>query len=228
MIRSAVGGGVRFGAIHSQMPAPWFGNVPGLKIVAPATPADAKGLLLSSIRDPNPVLFLEHKHLYGMKGAPGDGGAVPLGSASVVRRGRDLTIAAAMKGVHEALTAAEDLAGSGIECEVIDLRTLRPFDIPTVVESVERTGRLLVVEEAPRTGGWAGELVARSPSSRSARSMTSGGWPRPTTRSRSARRWRTRSSSMPTRSRSPYAAYQAALIEMRVASRACGSLAVWF
>ena len=160
VIRSAVGGGVRFGAIHSQMPAAWFHNVPGLKIVAPATPADAKGLLLSSIRDPNPVLFLEHKHLYGMKGEAGDGEAVPLGSASVVRRGGDLTIAAAMKGVHEALAAAEELAGSGIECEVIDLRTLRPFDIPSVVASVERTGRLLVVEEAPRTGGWAGELVA--------------------------------------------------------------------
>jgi acetoin:2,6-dichlorophenolindophenol oxidoreductase subunit beta len=160
VIRSAVGGGVRFGAIHSQMPAAWFHNVPGLKIVAPATPADAKGLLLSAIRDPNPVLFLEHKHLYGTKGPAGNGEAVPLGRAAVVRRGGDLTIAVAMKGVHEALAAADDLASTGIECEVIDLRTLRPFDIPTVVESVERTGRLLVVEEAPRTGGWAGELVA--------------------------------------------------------------------
>ena len=160
VIRSAVGGGVRFGAIHSQMPAAWFHNVPGLKIVAPSTPADAKSLLLGAIRDPNPVLFLEHKHLYGSKGPAGDGEALPLGQAKIVRQGRDLTIAAAMKGVHEALAAAEDLARTGIECEVIDLRTLRPFDIPLVVESVERTGRLLVVEEAPRTGGWAGELVA--------------------------------------------------------------------
>ena len=160
--RDPLGGGRRR-ALRSDPLADARGLVPqraGLKIVAPATPADAKGLLLSSIRDPNPVLFLEHKHLYGMKGEAGDGEAVPLGSASVVRRGGDLTIAAAMKGVHEALAAAEELAGSGIECEVIDLRTLRPFDIPTVVASVERTGRLLVVEEAPRTGGWAGELVA--------------------------------------------------------------------
>ena len=160
VIRSAVGGGVRFGAIHSQMPAPWFQNVPGLKIVAPAFPADAKELLLSAIRDDNPVLFLEHKHLYGVKGPAGTGEAIPLGVAAVVRAGSDLTIATAMKSVHEALAAAEELAGDGIDCEVIDLRTLRPFDVPAVVASVERTGRLLVVEEAPRTGGWAGELLA--------------------------------------------------------------------
>jgi pyruvate/2-oxoglutarate/acetoin dehydrogenase E1 component len=160
VIRSAVGGGVRFGAIHSQMPASWFAGVPGIKIVAPATPASAKGLLLSAIRDPNPVLFLEHKHLYGLQGPAGDGAAIPLGTAAIVRAGSDLTIATAMKGVHEALAAAEDLARAGIECEVIDLRTLRPFDIPLVVSSVERTGRLLVVEEGPRTGGWAAELVA--------------------------------------------------------------------
>jgi acetoin:2,6-dichlorophenolindophenol oxidoreductase subunit beta len=160
VIRSAVGGGVRFGAIHSQMPAAWFGAVPGIKIVAPATPASAKGLLLAAIRDPNPVLFLEHKHLYGLQGPAGDGAAIPLGQGSIVREGADLTIATAMKSVHEALAAAELLAPEGIDCEVIDLRTLRPLDIPLVVASVERTGRLLVVEEGPRTGGWAAELVA--------------------------------------------------------------------
>jgi pyruvate/2-oxoglutarate/acetoin dehydrogenase E1 component len=160
VIRAAVGGGLRFGAIHSQMPAAWFASVPGIKIVAPATPASAKGLLLSAIRDPNPVLFLEHKHLYGLQGPADDGAAIPLGTAAIVRAGSDLTIATAMKGVHEALVAAEDLARAGIDCEVIDLRTLRPFDIPLVVSSVERTGRLLVVEEGPRTGGWAGELTA--------------------------------------------------------------------
>ena len=160
VIRSAVGGGVRFGAIHSQMPGPWFQNIPGLKIVAPSTVADAKGLLLSAIRDENPVLFLEHKHLYSSKGEAGDGAAVPLGVAKVVREGRDLTIAAAMKSMHEALAAADELAGAGIECEVIDLRTLRPLDTPTVIASVERTSRLLVVEEAPRSGGFAGELLA--------------------------------------------------------------------
>ena len=160
VIRSAVGGGVRFGAIHSQMPAAWFGSIPGLKIVAPSTPADAKGLLRAAIQDNNPVLFLEHKHLYSVTGPAGSGEPIPLGVAAIVRPGRDLTIATAMKTVREALTAADELATHGIECEVIDLRTLRPFDVPTVVESSERTSRLLVIEEGPRTGGWAAELVA--------------------------------------------------------------------
>jgi pyruvate/2-oxoglutarate/acetoin dehydrogenase E1 component len=162
VVRSAVGGGGRFGAIHSQVPAPWFQAIPGLKIVAPATPAHAKGLLKASIRDNNPVLFFEHKRLYSLS-AEVDGSEpelIPLGSAETVRAGGDLTIATAMKGVHDSLAAATELAALGIDCEVIDLRTLRPLDIDAVAASVEKTGRLLVVEEGPRTGGWAGEVVA--------------------------------------------------------------------
>jgi acetoin:2,6-dichlorophenolindophenol oxidoreductase subunit beta len=160
VVRSAVGAGGRFGAIHSQMPVPWFQGIPGLKIAAPSTPADAKGLLKGAIRDDNPVVFLEHKRLYSIKGpAPGDGEVIPLGVANVVRPGSDLTIATAMKSVHDALAAAETLAADGIDVEVIDLRTLRPLDTRTVRESVERTNRLLVVEEGPRTGGWSGEVL---------------------------------------------------------------------
>jgi pyruvate/2-oxoglutarate/acetoin dehydrogenase E1 component len=160
VIRSACGAGGRFGAIHSQMPVSWLLGVPGLKIVCPATPGDAKGLLKSSIRDDNPVLFLEHKRLYSVKGEA-DGEPVPLGRAVVVREGDDVTIVAAMKGVHDALAAAETLAESEVEATVIDLRTLRPLDVQTVVTSVEQTNRLLVVEEGPETGGWAGEVLAR-------------------------------------------------------------------
>jgi acetoin:2,6-dichlorophenolindophenol oxidoreductase subunit beta len=161
VVRSAVGAGGRFGAIHSQMPVPWLQGIPGLKIVAPSTPRDAKALLKASIRDENPVVFLEHKRLYAMKGEPGPADEVaPLGRAAIVRPGRDLTIVTAMKGVHDALAAAEQLAGDGIEAEVIDLRTLRPLDRDTVLDSVRRTNRLLVVEEGPRTGGWAGGVLA--------------------------------------------------------------------
>jgi acetoin:2,6-dichlorophenolindophenol oxidoreductase subunit beta len=160
VVRASVGAGGRFGAIHSQVPVPWFQAVPGLKIVAPATPADAKGLLKAAIRDENPVLFFEHKRLYSLKGEPGGDEPVPIGRAAVVREGRDLTIATAMKSVHDALKAGELLAGHGVDVEVIDLRTLRPLDVDTVAASVERTSRLLVVEEGPRTGGWAGEVLA--------------------------------------------------------------------
>jgi pyruvate/2-oxoglutarate/acetoin dehydrogenase E1 component len=160
VVRSACGAGGRFGAIHSQMPVSWLLGAPGLKIVCPATPADAKGLLKSAIRDDNPVLFLEHKRLYSIKGEVGDE-PIRLGSAAVVRAGGDLTIVAAMKGVHDALEAAGTLAEQGIEAAVIDLRTLRPLDVDTILRSVEETNRLLVVEEGPETGGWAGEVVAR-------------------------------------------------------------------
>jgi pyruvate/2-oxoglutarate/acetoin dehydrogenase E1 component len=161
VIRSACGAGGRFGAIHSQMPVSWVVGVPGLKIACPATPADAKGLLKASIRDDNPVLFLEHKRLYSIKGEV-DGTIVPLGQAAVVREGGDLTLVTAMKSVHDALEAAATLSSEhGIEVTVIDLRTLRPLDVDTVVRSVERTNRLLVVEEGPETGGWAGEVLAR-------------------------------------------------------------------
>jgi acetoin:2,6-dichlorophenolindophenol oxidoreductase subunit beta len=161
VVRCAVGAGGRFGAIHSQTPATWYLGVPGLKIACPAFPGDAKALLKGAIRDDNPVLFMEHKRLYSLKeeviGQRSE--VIGLGSANVVRTGADLTVAAAMKGVHDALAAAELLAGDGIECEVIDLRSLRPLDLGTVLESVGRTNRLLVVEEGPRLGGFGSGLV---------------------------------------------------------------------
>jgi pyruvate/2-oxoglutarate/acetoin dehydrogenase E1 component len=157
-VRSIVGGGGRFGAIHSQTPVAWFQGIPGLKLVAPSTPADAKALLKAAIRDDNPVLFFEHKRLYSMKGEV-DGDVATLGEAKVVREGSDITVVSAMRLLHECLSAAETLAAEGIDCEVIDIRTLRPLDTATVLRSVEKTNRLVVVEEGPR-GGWAGELLA--------------------------------------------------------------------
>ncbi|TML27754.1 MAG: alpha-ketoacid dehydrogenase subunit beta [Actinobacteria bacterium] len=158
-IRSVVGAGGRFGAIHSQMPVSWFMGVPGLKIVAAATPADAKALLKASIRDDNPVLFFEHKRLYTLEGEV-DGAEARLGEAAVVRAGTDVTLVTAMKGVHDALEAADVLERDHISVEVVDLRTLRPFDLETVLASVRRTNRIVVVEEGPVTGGWAGEVLA--------------------------------------------------------------------
>jgi pyruvate/2-oxoglutarate/acetoin dehydrogenase E1 component len=158
-IRSVVGAGGRFGAIHSQVPASWFMGVPGLKLVAPSTPADAKALLKGAIRDDNPVLFFEHKRLYTLEGeVNGDVGR--LGEAAVVREGTDVTLVTAMKSVHDGLEAAEELERDRISVEVIDLRTLRPFDLETVLASVRKTSRIVVVEEGPLTGGWAGEVLA--------------------------------------------------------------------
>lgn len=159
VFRTAAGAGGRFGAVHSQLPMTWFHNVPGLKVVCPATPADAKGLLKAAIRDDNPVVFVEHKRLYSTKGEV-DSELVPIGQAALVREGTDLTIATALKGVDESLSAAETLAADGIDVEVIDLRTLRPLDQDTVIGSVRKTSRLLVVEEGPEAGGWAGEVLA--------------------------------------------------------------------
>jgi acetoin:2,6-dichlorophenolindophenol oxidoreductase subunit beta len=160
VVRSAVGGGGRFGAIHSQTHATWFQGIPGLKIVFPSSPAEAKGLLKGAIRDDNPVIFLEHKRLYSVKGpAPATGEVLPLGKARIARPGRDLTIVSAGKGVPDALEAAEQLAGHRVDAEVVDLRTLRPLDLDTVLESVARTNRVLAVEEGPRTGGWASGLL---------------------------------------------------------------------
>jgi len=159
VIRSVVGAGGRFGAIHSQMPASWFMGVPGLKIVAPSTPADAKALLKGAVRDDNPVLFFEHKRLYGLEGET-NGEVGRLGEAAVVREGSDVTVVTAMKGVHDAVEAAERLEQEGVSAEVIDLRTLRPIDTETVLASVRKTNRIAVVEEGPLTGGWAGEVVA--------------------------------------------------------------------
>src|SRR3954471_16003209 len=160
VIRSVVGAGGRFGAIHSQMPVSWLMGVTGLKLVAPATPADAKGLLKAAIRDENPVIFFEHKRLYGLKGEVDGDGVVELGHASVVREGPDVTLVSVMKGVHDCLGAAEKLAAQGVEAEVIDLRTIRPPDIETILRSVQKTNRLAVVEEGPLTGGWAAEILA--------------------------------------------------------------------
>jgi pyruvate/2-oxoglutarate/acetoin dehydrogenase E1 component len=156
VVRSAVGAGGRFGAIHSQNHGTWFNGVPGLKIVFPSTPAEAKGLLKAAIRDPNPVIFLEHKRLYSVKGeAPPQDEVLPLGKARMARAGDDLTIVTIGKGVSDALAAADQLAADGIDAAVVDLRTLRPLDLDTVLTSVASTNRLLAVEEGPRTGGWA-------------------------------------------------------------------------
>jgi pyruvate/2-oxoglutarate/acetoin dehydrogenase E1 component len=159
VVRSAVGGGGRFGAIHSQTHGTWFQGVPGLKIVFPSSPAEAKGLLKASIRDDNPVIFLEHKRLYSVKGPPPEDEIIPLGRAEVARTGDDLTIVSIGKGVPDAVAAADQLAADGISVEVVDLRTLRPLDVTTVVESVSKTTRLLAVEEGPRIGGWAAGLL---------------------------------------------------------------------
>jgi pyruvate/2-oxoglutarate/acetoin dehydrogenase E1 component len=160
VVRSAVGGGGRFGAIHSQTHATWFQGVPGLKIAAPSSPREAKGLLKAAIRDPNPVIFLEHKRLYSVKGdEPPEDEVLPLGEAAVAREGSDLTIVSISKGVRDSLAAAEALADDDLDAEVIDLRTLRPLDLDTVLASVEKTNRLLAVEEGPRTGGWSSGLL---------------------------------------------------------------------
>jgi acetoin:2,6-dichlorophenolindophenol oxidoreductase subunit beta len=159
VVRSAVGGGGRFGAIHSQTHATWFQGIPGLKIVFPSSPAEAKGLLKASIRDDNPVVFLEHKRLYSVKGDEPEQEVIPIGQAGLARPGSDLTIATIGKSVSDALAAAETLAAEGVSAEIIDLRTLRPLDVNTVLESVSRTNRLLAIEEGPQTGGWAAGLI---------------------------------------------------------------------
>ena len=161
VVRTACGGGFGGGPHHSQSVEGWFLNVPGLVIVAPATPADAKGLLIAAIEDDNPILFLEHKALYRIKGDVPEGHyTTPLGKAVVARTGKDVTVVAAMKMVHEALAAATELEQEGVSVEVIDLRTIRPYDAATVLESVRKTGRAVVATEAPKLGGLAAELSA--------------------------------------------------------------------
>lgn len=161
VIRTAAGGGFGGGPHHSQSVEGWFMNVPGLVMVAPSTPYDAKGLLIASIENENPILFLEHKALYRVKGEVAEGKyAVPLRRAKVVRPGEDVTVVASMKMTHEALAAAEALAEEGISAEVIDLRTLRPWDQETVLESVKRTGRAVIANEAPKMGGLAADVAA--------------------------------------------------------------------
>ncbi|HEY8429570.1 MAG TPA: alpha-ketoacid dehydrogenase subunit beta [Sandaracinaceae bacterium] len=161
VIRTPVGGGIRGGIYHSQSPEALFIHTPGLKVVCPSNPYDAKGLLLSSIRDDDPVLFLEPKRVYRAvkMEVPEDDYEVPIGQAKVVREGDSVTVVSWGAMVYEALSAAETVAAEGIDCEVIDLRTLWPLDVDTIARSVEKTGRLVVVHEAPKTCGFGAEVV---------------------------------------------------------------------
>jgi len=162
VIRTACGGGFGGGPHHSQSVEGWFLNVPGIVIAAPSNPADAKGLLLASIESDDPVLFLEHKALYRARAEVPDGWhTVELGRAAVARQGDDVTVVAAMRMVPMALEAAEAAASDGISVEVVDLRTVKPYDADTVLASARKTGRVVVANEAPRTGGLGAELSAR-------------------------------------------------------------------
>jgi pyruvate dehydrogenase E1 component beta subunit len=160
VIRTANGAGSRFGAQHSQSVENWAMAIPGIKVVAPSSPADVKGLLAAAIRDPDPVLFFEHKSLYATKGEVPDGEHVePLGQARVLRRGKDLTLVALAAMVPRAQEAAAILAREhGIDATVIDLRTLVPLDTRTLLAETARTGRLFTVEENPRLCGWGAEI----------------------------------------------------------------------
>ena len=159
VIRMASGAGHQLSSQHSHSLEGWYAHVPGLKVAAPATPYDAKGLLKTAFRDENTVIFIEHTALYGLKGeVPEEEYSVPFGQANVFREGRDVTIVGYSGSVHQAFRAAQKLAEAGIEAEVIDLRTLRPLDIDTIVRSVQKTSRAVVVEDDWRTGGFAGEI----------------------------------------------------------------------
>lgn len=161
VIRAPICAGVGLGAQHSQSLEAWFVHVPGLKVVMPSCPADAKGLLKSAIRDDNPVVFLESRLLYSTTGAiPGGEHLVPLGVAAIKRAGSDLTIVATGRMVTLALSAAEKLSREGVDAEVIDPRTLKPLDTETILQSVRKTSRLVVVNEGSRTCGYAAELMA--------------------------------------------------------------------
>ena len=163
VIRTANGGGARFGAQHSQSVENWAMMIPGIKVVAPSTAVDAIGLLAAAVRDPDPVLFFEHKSIYPMKfEVPDRDGDIvdELGTAKVVREGSDITIAALALMVPRSLAAAEELAAEGIDAEVVDVRSLVPLDTRTILESVARTGRFLTVEENPRLCGWGAEVAS--------------------------------------------------------------------
>lgn len=162
VLRTPGGAGTGAAAQHSQSLEAWFIHVPGLKVVMPSTPYDAKGMLLAALDDPNPVIFYEHKLLYNRKGdVPEESYRVPLGEAIVTREGTDVTLVAAGLVHNFALEASETLSEEGVEAEVIDLRTLSPMDHETVLRSVEKTGKLVVVEEDVKTAGWGAELVSR-------------------------------------------------------------------
>jgi pyruvate/2-oxoglutarate/acetoin dehydrogenase E1 component len=161
VVRTANGGGLGFGAQHSQAVENWAFTVPGLKIAAPSTPADVVGLMASAIRSEDPVVFFEHKGLFATKGPAAPAGhTVPLGEAAVVREGTDVTLVALASTVPVAVNAATVLAGEGIATEVVDLRCLVPLDMGTVLESVRKTSRLVIVEENPYQGGWGGTVAS--------------------------------------------------------------------
>ena len=162
VVRTPYGGGIRGGQYHSQSPEALFIQTPGLKVVCPSNPYDAKGLLLEAIRDEDPVLFFEPKRVYRAvkMDVPDAPYTVPLGEAKIVRPGEQVTCVAWGAMLYEAFAAAEEVATRGVDVEVIDLRTLWPLDVDTIVSSVEKTGRIVVVHEAPRTCGFGGELVA--------------------------------------------------------------------
>jgi pyruvate dehydrogenase E1 component subunit beta len=163
VIRAPQGGGHQLGAQHSQSLEAYFLHSPGLRVVIPATPADAKGLLKAAVRQNDPVIFLEHESLYGVKGEVPEGNdfVVPFGVANVLRQGKDVTIVSYSKCVYDALAAAEALEDEEIDAEVIDLRTLNPLDLKTVVESIRKTGKGIVVYEGWRTGGAGAEIASR-------------------------------------------------------------------
>jgi pyruvate/2-oxoglutarate/acetoin dehydrogenase E1 component len=162
VIRAQEGAGRGNAAQHSQSLEAWFCHIPGLKVVTPSTPADAKGLLKSAIRDDNPVIFLEHKVLYFSKGPVPEGDyTIPLGVADIKREGKDVTVVGIHTMVGKALKAAEELAAEGVELEVIDPRTLVPLDEKTIIDSVKKTGRLIVSHEAYTRGGYGAEIIAR-------------------------------------------------------------------
>lgn len=161
VLRAMWGAGMRRGAQHAQALYPLFAQIPGLKVALPSTAADAKGLMTSAIRDDDPVVFLEHKLLYFVPGPVPEGEhVVPLGRAAVVRPGRDATVVALGRSVHDALQAASRLAGDGVEIEVIDPRTIVPLDVETILRSVARTGRLVVVDESYRRCGFGADVAA--------------------------------------------------------------------
>jgi acetoin:2,6-dichlorophenolindophenol oxidoreductase subunit beta len=162
VIRTANGAGSRFGAQHSQSVENWAMAVPGLKVVAPSTPADVIGLLAAAVRDPDPVLFFEHKSLYSSKGPVPDGEVIDqLGLAKVLRKGNDVTLVALAAMVPRALAAAERLAANhGVSATVVDVRSLVPLDTSTLLREIEHTGRLVTIEENPRLCGWGAEIVS--------------------------------------------------------------------
>ncbi len=161
VIRTPCGGGLNAGPQHSQCLEAWFAHVPGLKVVMPATPYDVKGLLKTAIRDDNPVLFVENKALYGLKGEiPEEEYLVPIGQADVKRPGRDVTVVATSRMVHQSLEAAQTLAKEGIEAEVIDLMTITPLDQETIFKSVEKTSKLVIAHEAVKAFGIGAEISA--------------------------------------------------------------------